>query len=98
MAIGPIAIAAIDDPGSGYAIGDTGILGQGTNQSGRFQVTGVSAGQITTFTVTDPGDNYDTEGTLGFTITLTGGGSGFTWFPVAVSPGTGGGGQANAFH
>jgi hypothetical protein len=74
---GIIVISTLQTGGSGYAVGDTGVVEDGFGAT--YQVLTVNAGAVTSFTIINPGNGY----TSGLVTTATGGsqpgvGTGFT--------------------
>jgi hypothetical protein len=65
------AIVTSGHAGSGYAVGNTGTIAGGTGSLATFQVTAVTAGAVTAFTITYPGTGYTI--TTGVAATATSG-------------------------
>lgn len=81
---GTIDTAVINDPGSGYIVGDT-VTVDGGNNDGQLQVDAITHGNVLTVSVNDPGTGYSVSDVL----TLDGGLGDAT---VEVTAITGGGG------
>jgi hypothetical protein len=85
---GPIATSSVNNPGAGYAPGDTGTLTAGSADA-TYQVTTVGGGgAVTGFNITAPGQAYDV-GTSGTSPTSGGGDGTFTINVNTVQSGDG---------
>lgn len=85
---GPISTVVLDTGGTGYAIGDTGLI-QAFNGDATYLVDTVGdSGAVVTFTMTDPGSSY-TTGSFPTTTSgaQPGSGTGFTVNVTAILPG-----------
>ncbi len=94
---GAITAATIDAGGSGYSVGDTGTIICTPNwgdcfgaDNATYQVTAVSGGAVTAFTISNPGNAYDvttvsTGQNPAPTAATTGDGSGLTLNITGVS-------------
>lgn len=85
---GQISASSLQNGGTGYAVNDTGTVINGSGVPATYIITAVSAGVVTTYTLTTPGtgylpqNGYQTQRGGG----QPGGGSGFTINVTAVPP------------